>query len=100
MGPEIAATDWTNCSAHRWIRCGFARSGKQQWRCAICGKYFTEGRVNRVPEESMRDIAPLFKTGTSIRGTARVTGIERKQVVKYFRKFRAFLESRHGQTGR
>ena len=98
-GPQITATNWTNCT-HHWKRAGFqAIDGKQRWKCRVCGKYCTENRTRVLPFEAMTILGPYFKRQNSIRFTARMTGLDRITVRKYFKKFSDWKESRELQNG-
>lgn len=86
--PTLPQADYEQCR-HGTLWKNGKRHGRQQYRCALCGKQYREGARNlqRLRVEIGRDLA----RGLSVRAIARRTGASRQGV----RYVRALLE-RHG----
>ncbi|HJT32790.1 MAG TPA: hypothetical protein VJ783_12180 [Pirellulales bacterium] len=84
-------------------RHGKDRHGNQRWRCLLCGKTWIEAQPKplgpmRVPVEDAKLALRLLVEGSSIRSTARVTGLHKKTVCKLLVHFgnacQRFLDER------
>src|SRR5438105_5901061 len=68
-------------------RFGKHRNGSQRFRCAQCGRTYSEERARlfapmTVPEDKALLAIQLLIEGTSIRSAERVTGIHRDTIIK------------------
>jgi transposase-like protein len=91
------------CAHAEAKRFGRDRKGNQRWRCLHCGLTWSERPASplgtmRVPLETARLALRLLTEGMSIRGTERVTGVNRNTLCKLIVHFgdacRAFLDQR------
>ncbi|MDE2103960.1 MAG: IS1 family transposase [Patescibacteria group bacterium] len=82
---------------------GKNRNGSQRWRCLSCGKTWTEPQAKplgtmTVPVDTAKLALRLLCEGSSIRSTARVTGLHKGTVCKLLVYFgeacRRFLDVR------
>jgi IS1 family transposase len=69
------------------MKFGKQRSGLRRFRCALCGKTYTEGRTGlfgsmTVPEDKALLAIQLLLEGTSIRSTERVTQLHRDTILR------------------
>src|SRR6202035_2340807 len=78
-----------NCSSCN-IQCrkfGTHRNGLRRFRCAQCGKTYTENHARLfdpmiVPEDKALLAIQLLIEGTSIRSTERITGLHRDTILR------------------
>ncbi|HVX11170.1 MAG TPA: hypothetical protein VHC22_08325 [Pirellulales bacterium] len=92
------------CCAHNSRKKdGKDRDGNQRYKCLLCGKRFSDPKakplgVMRVPVEDAKRALHLLVEGSSIRSTARVTGLDKNTVCKLLVYFgdacRKFLDQR------
>ncbi|HWB12405.1 MAG TPA: hypothetical protein VG826_24485 [Pirellulales bacterium] len=84
-------------------RMGTNRNGSQRWRCLSCGKTWTEARPQplgtmTISVDDAKLALRLLAEGSSLRSTARVTGLQRNTICKlmvYFgERCRRFLDQR------
>jgi transposase-like protein/IS1 family transposase len=82
---------------------GKDRHGNQRFKCAVCGKRFTEARQKplgamKVPVEKAKMVLRLLIEGSSIRSAERLTGVHRDTICKLIVHFgtacRDFLDQR------
>jgi len=69
------------------MKFGKQRNGLRRFRCAQCGKTYTEGRTGlfgsmTVPEDKALLAIQLLLEGTSIRSTERITQVHRDTILK------------------
>lgn len=71
------------------VKAGFyGRNRVQRWKCQQCGKRFSElqqkpfGADVRLPQEKVCMILNCLVEGNSVRGTARLCGVEKRTVLK------------------
>ena len=68
----------------------YGRKRAQRYRCQLCGKRYSElqdkplGDV-RLPDETVRMILHCHVERNSIRGTARLRGVEKRTVLRIFK---------------
>lgn len=92
------------CCAHaERKKDGKDRYGNQRYKCLVCGKRFSERKekplgVMRVPVADAKLALRLLVEGSSIRSTARITGLHKKTICKLLVYFgdacRRFLDER------
>lgn len=83
---------------------GVDRHGNTRYRCKLCGKSWVEVQpikplgVMRVPVEDAKMALRLLVEGNSVRGTARITGLDKKTLLKLIVLFgdacRLFMDNR------
>jgi len=75
-----------NCKTEA-VKAGFHKSGVQRYKCQHCGKRFQEqqdkpfGADVRLPREKVCMILNCLVEGNSVRGTARLCGVEKRTVL-------------------
>jgi transposase-like protein len=69
------------------VKAGRGRDNVQRFKCQQCGKRFSEPRERpfgtdvRLPKETVIRILHCLVEGNSIRGTARLCGVEKRTVI-------------------
>jgi len=64
------------CGSFHTVKNGFTKTGKQQYRCKNCGKYFISSYSYHAYEKDLNEkIVILTKEGLGIRSTARILKI-------------------------
>lgn len=75
-----------NCKIET-VKAGRGRNDVQRWKCQQCGKRFSEPREKpfgtdvRLPKETVVRILHCLVEGNSVRGTARLCGVEKRTVI-------------------
>jgi transposase-like protein len=71
------------------VKAGRHRTGVQRWKCQQCGKRFQDAQQKpfgadvRLPQETVCRILHCLVEGNSVRGTARLCGVEKRTVLNY-----------------
>jgi transposase-like protein/IS1 family transposase len=75
-----------NCKIEM-VKAGLGRNSIQRFKCQTCGKRFSEpqqkpfGADVRLPQETVCQILHCLVEGNSVRGTARLCGVEKRTVL-------------------
>jgi transposase-like protein len=65
---------------------GFARNGKQRYRCASCGKRSRENPDQGHSPQFQEQVLKAYAERMSMRGIARTFGISRNTLVQWLKK--------------
>lgn len=84
----LAAVACKHCGQTQHVkRYGTTRSGTQRYRCYECGRTFVQAYTHKARDPLVKEqIIQMVLSGSGVRDTARVLGVNRNTVSNQFKK--------------
>ena len=84
----MVALKCPDCRSEQLIRDGYARNGKQRYRCRGCGRRSREHPHTGYSEEFKAQVLAAYHERMSLRGIERTFGVSRHTVTSWLKKRR------------